>query len=93
MTRKEIAKLLALKHGFTADGIDDVLDTFFEIVSNTLASGQEVKLTNFGKFEPRQRAAGIRRNPRTGEKVDVGPRTSVGFKASTKLREKLNENN
>lgn len=91
MTRKELAKILSLQQPkMTAEDVDDFLEKMFNVISEILKSGEEVKLTNFGKFEPRHHDAAVRRNPRTGEKVDVGPRTSVNFRPSTRLKAFVN---
>lgn len=90
-TRREVAKLVALKHEQTPDKIDDILETLFDVIAATLSTGEDVKLTNFGKFEARLHPAAKRRNPRTGEVVDVPERMGLGFKPSNTLREQVNE--
>lgn len=57
----------------------------FEIISNALKNEQKVVISNFGTFTVRKRPARQARNPKTNQKVMVGPRKSVRFKASDNL--------
>lgn len=90
MTRTELVKLLCMKHQATKDEADSWTDSFLSLIKAALEDGQEVKLAGFGTFEVRTRAGGMRRNPRTGEKVEVEQRNTIGFRPSMQLKNLLN---
>ena len=90
MTKKELAQALAGKTDMSASAAEDVLNTALELVSDSLAKGEDVKLAGFGNFETRERAARTGRNPQTGEEIQIAASTSVGFKAATQLKRAVN---
>jgi integration host factor subunit alpha len=51
-----------------------------------LVEGQDVKLSGFGNFQIRRKAARPGRNPRTGEVIPIEARNVVTFHASQKLK-------
>ncbi len=57
----------------------------FEIITNALKNGEKVVISNFGTFKLSERKPRQARNPKTNEKVMVGTRKSIRFKASKKL--------
>ncbi len=59
---------------------------FFDQIQATLATGEEVKLSSFGNFVIREKAARPGRNPKTGESVEISARKVVSFKAGPKLK-------
>ncbi|MBF0187089.1 MAG: integration host factor subunit alpha [Magnetococcales bacterium] len=61
-----------------------------DIISASLARGEDVKLSGFGNFNLRKKASRPGRNPRTGEKVSISARTVLTFKASAILRDLTN---
>ena len=69
MTKAELVSAMAVKTGLNKAQAKEALDAFIASVSTTLKAGDEVRLVGFGSFVPVKRAAGIARNPRTGEKV------------------------
>ncbi len=78
----EIAAKLDLSRSAAADTLEAVLDT----VQRSLAKGESVVITGFGKFEARVRGARTARNPRTGETVKVKKTTVPAFKAGADLK-------
>ena len=58
----------------------------FDAMRETLADGQAVKISGFGKFTVREKRARVGRNPQTGAAVDIAARTVVTFKPSVILK-------
>ena len=75
--------------GFTKRESKDVVDAFFDLISERLAQGQDVKLSGFGNFQIRTKAPRPGRNPRTGEAIPIQARRAVTFHASSKLKEQI----
>ncbi len=67
-----------------------LVDTFFEMIKESLASGQTVKLSSFGIFEVRDKKARPGRNPQTKERITIAPRRVVVFRPSQVLRDRIN---
>src|SRR5262245_48780834 len=61
----------------------------FESIIQTLVENDDhrIELRNFGVFEVKRREARKARNPRTGEKVDVPPKSVVIFKPGKRMEE------
>lgn len=67
-----------------------VIEDLLEIIKRTLASGEDVLISGFGKFCVKEKGERKGRNPATGEDMLLAPRKVVTFKCSRKLREKVN---
>ena len=59
-------------------------------MKNTLKRDEGVELRNFGTFRTNVQKASIRRNPKTGEKVNVPKKKTIKWKMSKYLFKKLN---
>ena len=73
-----------------ADEIEQVVDVFFDEITQRLAEGGRVELRGFGAFSTREREARTGRNPRTGEAVAVDQKNVPFFKTGKLLRDRLN---
>lgn len=91
MNKSEMVQQLADKTDMTkADSqraINALFDTDAGIITRTLRRGDRVQITGFGTFETRHRKARMGRNPRTGEKIHIGPTTSPSFRAGKALKD------
>jgi integration host factor subunit alpha len=89
LTRAHLAEtvspFLTVSRREAADLVDAVLD---EIV-DTLARGEEVKLSGFGVFSIRSKNERVGRNPRNGEPARITPRKVVVFRASRVLKARI----
>jgi integration host factor subunit alpha len=61
-----------------------------ELIKRSLETGEDVLISNFGKFCVKQKAKRKGRNPATGNDLMLAPRKRVTFQCSGKLREKVN---
>ena len=70
------------------------LEKFTNIILNeikrTLKRGDRVELRGFGVFSTNTQKASIRRNPKTGEKVNVPEKKTIHFKMAKEMFNKLN---
>jgi integration host factor subunit alpha len=69
----------------------DMIDAFFELISQKLVDGEDVKISGFGNFQIRTKAPRPGRNPRTGQPIPIEARRVVTFHASHKLKELIQE--
>ena len=90
LTKSQIVDRIAEKNGFTKNQSTEAVETILELIKSTLASGDDVLISGFGKFCVKDKRERKGRNPSTGEDMVLPPRRVVTFKCSRKLREKIN---
>ena len=69
----------------------DTLETLLEIMKSALASGEDIMISGFGKFQVNEKAPRRGRNPATGKDMMLKERRIVTFKCSGGLRKKLKD--
>nr|WP_275425878.1 integration host factor subunit alpha [Rhodoferax koreense] len=89
LTKAQLADLLFEQIGLNKRESKDMVDAFFDLVTNSLVDGTDVKISGFGNFQIRVKAPRPGRNPRTGEAVAIEARRVVTFHASHKLKEQI----
>ena len=90
LTKAQIVASIHNQIGFPKNKSSETVETLLEIIKSTLASGEDVLISNFGKFCVREKKERRGRNPATGEDMMLAPRKVVNFKCSGKLRDKIN---
>ncbi len=92
MIRSELLSVLAKDNAdLRAEDVEQVVDIFFDEISERLAEGGRVELRGFGAFSTRARDARQGRNPRTGETVKVEAKRVPYFRPGKEMRRVLNE--
>ena len=89
LTKAQLADLLFEHIGLNKRESKDMVDAFFDLIAQSLIAGEDVKLSGFGNFQIRTKAARPGRNPRTGEAIPFEARRVVTFHASSKLKEQI----
>jgi DNA-binding protein HU-beta len=90
MTKAELISAIAEKAGLNRNQSRDALEAFLGSVTETLKSGEEVRLVGFGSFTPVDRKEGVARNPRTGEQVKRPASRTARFRVGEALKGALN---
>ncbi len=90
LTKIQIVESIHNETGLPKNKSTEIVETFVEIIKKTLASGEDVMISNFGKFCVKEKAERKGRNPATGEDMMLRPRKIVSFKCSAKLRDLVN---
>ncbi|MBY6240717.1 HU family DNA-binding protein [Methylosinus sp. Sm6] len=67
------------------------IDAVLEGITMALKKGDEVRLVGFGTFSVKKRAAGVGRNPATGEEIKIPASNSARFKPGATLKAALNK--
>lgn len=91
MKKSEMIEALAQQSGLTKSQVEKVFNGTFELIKDELSKGNKVSVAGFGTFKTSERAAREGRNPLTGEKIQIAASKSVGFKAGTELKAKVNK--
>ena len=90
LTKSQIIDAIAEQNGFTRKKSTETVETILKLIKSTLASGEDVLISGFGKFCVKDKRERKGRNPATGEDMMMAPRRVVTFKCSGKLRGKIN---
>ena len=91
LTKDKIVSRLQTQLGLTKQGSQQVVERLFEILKDTLANGEDLLISGYGKFSVRQKNARRGRNPQTKEALMLQARKVLVFKASGVLRKRINE--
>ena len=86
LTKAHLAELLFEQIGLNKRESKEMIDAFFELISERLVEGNDVKISGFGNFQLRSKSPRPGRNPRTGELISIEARRVVTFHASHKLK-------
>lgn len=86
MNKVELVAKVAENVGFTKKDVTAVVETIVDVVKETVAAGEDVKIANFGTFTVAERAAREGRNPSTGEKMLIPASKSPRFKAASAFK-------
>ena len=90
MKKRDIVERVAGEAGIAKQAAETAVGAAFASISEALERGEDVTITGFGRFARVDRPARQGRNPRTGERIAVGPSTGVSFKAGKTLKDALN---
>ncbi|MEE8430967.1 MAG: integration host factor subunit alpha [Candidatus Desulfatibia sp.] len=91
LTKAQIIEAISIKNGLSKKQSSETVETLLGIMKSTLASGEDVLISGFGKFCVKQKDERKGRNPATGEDLMLAPRKVVTFKCSGKLRKRISE--
>jgi integration host factor subunit alpha len=86
VTRTELAEAVYQEVGLSRNESSDLLETVLEKISETLITGESVKISSFGTFSIRNKSERIGRNPKTGIEVPITPRRVINFRPSQQLK-------
>jgi integration host factor subunit alpha len=90
MTKADIVETIYEKIGFSRKESAEIVDLVFDLLKETLESGNKVKISGFGNFVVRGKRSRKGRNPQTGEEIQISARRVLTFKPSQVLRKALN---
>jgi len=92
-TKKQLTNRIAEKLKLRQMLVRDVVQAFLDACVEELATGNRLEFRDFGVFETVPRAARKARNPKTGQVVEVPPKTVVDFKMGKRMKEIVNAAN
>ena len=90
LTKVDIIETIQSKNDLTGKQSTNLVEKIIEIMKDTLASGDDVLISGFGKLCVRHKAERKGRNPSTGADQMLPARKVVTFRCSGKLRTKIN---
>ena len=91
IVKSKLLKQLSKNYpNFLKKDLEKFTNIIFDEIKKTLKRGERVELRGFGVFFSNIQKESIRRNPRTGEKVNVPRKKTIHFKMAKDLFKKLN---
>ena len=90
LTKADIIQHNVQEIGLPKNKSSHVVERLLEIMKNTLASGEDILISGFGKFCVNEKSERRGRNPATGDSMTLSARRVVTFKCSGKLRDSCN---
>jgi integration host factor subunit alpha len=91
VTKADIVEHIYERVGFSKKESAELVERVFDIIKDTLARGEKVKISGFGNFVVREKNARKGRNPQTGEEIRLDARRVLTFKPSLVLKTVLND--
>ena len=86
LNKSELVSAIAAKSGLTKTDAESAINAFQEVLVESLAAGEAVKLTGLLSIERVERAARTGRNPRTGEEIQIPAGYGVKVSAGSLLK-------
>jgi integration host factor subunit alpha len=90
LTKRELTISIQNAAGVSKPEAAALLDRAFEVMKATLASGEDILISGFGKFVIRKKQTRRGRNPQTGAELTIDPRQVVTFRPSGVIKARLN---
>jgi len=91
MNKAELIEAIqaALGNDATKRSAEESLDAVLSSIEKGVKKDNKVQIIGFGTFEKKDRAAREGINPKTGQKIQIAASKTVGFKASSRLKDSL----
>ncbi|MGJ8605282.1 MAG: integration host factor subunit alpha [Marivita sp.] len=89
LTRMDLSEAVFREVGLSRNESADLVEAVLNHMSNSLVEGDQVKISSFGTFSIRDKAARVGRNPKTGEEVPINPRRVLTFRPSHLMKDRV----
>lgn len=88
LSKADLIAAVQAKHpDLTKKQVGEVVDTLLGAISVTIAKGDEVSISGFGKFHTAARASRVGRNPKTGEEIRIAASIAPKFSPGKTLKD------
>ena len=89
LTRMDLSEAVHNQVGLSRNDSAQLVESVLQHMSDALVRGESVKISSFGTFSVRQKAARVGRNPKTGEEVPIHPRRVLTFRPSHLMKDRV----
>jgi integration host factor subunit alpha len=93
VTRMDLSEAVFREVGLSRYESADLVEAVLQHMSDALVAGEQVKISSFGTFSVRAKAARVGRNPKTGEEVPINPRRVLTFRPSHLMKDRVADGN
>jgi integration host factor subunit beta len=91
VNRSDLIQRIQQRHPhLPASEVETAVKGLIQQMAETLSLGDRIEIRGFGSFSLRWRESRLRRNPKTGETVQVAAHYAMHFKPGKDLREGVN---
>lgn len=90
MNKSDLIDVLSMKENLTEKNASEIINLVFDGFTHSLMEGERIEIRGFGSFSVREYGAYTGKNPKTGEKIQVGPKKLPFFKVGKELKERVN---
>lgn len=90
MNKAELIQLVSEKVDVSRADVENVVDEFLALIEKTIVNGEEVKLSNFGIFEKKNRKERKGTNPSDGSHIVIPASSTISFRPSKTFKAKVN---
>ncbi|MFQ6552410.1 integration host factor subunit alpha [Aestuariibius insulae] len=89
LTRMDLSEAVFNEVGLSRNDSAQLVESVLTHMSDALVRGESVKISSFGTFSVREKAARVGRNPKTGEEVPIHPRRVLTFRPSHLMKDRV----
>lgn len=89
LTRMDLSEAVFREVGLSRNESAQLVEAVLASMSDALVKGETVKISSFGTFSVRDKAARVGRNPKTGEEVPISPRRVLTFRPSHLMKDRV----
>jgi integration host factor subunit beta len=89
VNKSQLIEALAWEAGLSSEVSSFAVNEIFRLLSDTLAKGEGIEIRGFGSFTVREYKSYMGRNPKSGERIKVPPKSLPFFKVGKELRERV----
>ena len=90
MTKADLVGCVYENIGISKTESVEIVESIFNILKETLETGEKIKISGFGTFTVNQKRPRKGRNPQTGEGIVIPAKRVLTFKPSQVLKKSLN---
>jgi integration host factor subunit beta len=90
MKKSDLIVALSEKESLREQEAFDIVNLVFGGFTDALRKGERIEIRGFGSFTTRNYAPYLGKNPKTGQRVKVGPKKLPYFKVGKELKEGVN---
>jgi integration host factor subunit alpha len=89
LTRMDLSEAVLREVGLSRNESAQLVESVLQHMSDALSTGETVKISSFGTFSVRDKAARVGRNPKTGDEVPISPRRVLTFRPSHLMKDRV----
>lgn len=90
ITRADLVDAVYEEIGLSRNDAGELVRAVLEEIEEALVRGETVKISSFGTFGVRDKAARVGRNPKTGVEAPIPARRVLVFRPSQLLKDRIN---
>lgn len=89
ITKRELAREIAVKNGLRQDQVRQVIQAFLDSVIAEMAKGNRLEFRDFGIFDVHTKKARLARNPKSGMTIQIPEKRVPHFKPGRLMKEQV----